>query len=171
MHVILSPQKPPFQIFITPPPPTNKKKQKKNHEIRQFACKISLSAIHHQSSVLIFNTPLLPYAPTANQSYPLIFKISPGPFLRNCGLQPQAEKLWHNHVRIQRRTGVRTPLQSHKAVGFLSNVGIYPMEMHKAAKPTFNAGLPGKRHLYGVSQAGRRWPAFDNIWTPTPLIN
>ena len=33
---------------------------------------------------------------------------------------------------------------------------------HKATKPAI-IGTPVKRHLYGVSLAGRRWPVYSGI--------
>ena len=36
--------------------------------------------------------------------------------------------------------GVRTPLENHKDIGFLSNTGLDPLENHKAIKPAFNVG-------------------------------
>ena len=47
------------------------------------------------------------------------------------------------HKPIQRGGGhvVRTPLKTHKAIGFLSNTGPIPLENHKATKPAFNVGL------------------------------
>ena len=36
--------------------------------------------------------------------------------------------------------GVRTPLENHKNIGFLSNTGPDPLKNHKATKPAFNVG-------------------------------
>ena len=59
--------------------------------------------------------------------------------------------------------GLDTPhthtLKNHKAIGFLSNTGPDPLEMHKATKPTFNVGPPSARQrnaiFNGVSLVGR----------------
>ena len=51
------------------------------------------------------------------------------------------------------------PLKNHKNIGFLSNTGTDPLKNHKATKPAFNVGQssapPAKRHLNGISLAGR----------------
>ena len=36
--------------------------------------------------------------------------------------------------------GLDTPLENHKAIGFLSNTGPESLENHKATKPAFNIG-------------------------------
>ena len=41
------------------------------------------------------------------------------------------------------RYGVQTPLENHKAIGFLSNTCPDPLENHKATKPVFNVGPNG----------------------------
>ena len=47
----------------------------------------------------------------------------------------------------------RTPLENHKTIGFLSNTGLDPLKNHKATKAII--GTPAKRHLKGISLAGR----------------
>ena len=43
------------------------------------------------------------------------------------------------------------PLESHKAIKFLSNTGPDPLENHKATKPAWTIiGSPAIRHLNGV---------------------
>ena len=64
------------------------------------------------------------------------------------------------HVRIQRGgQGVLTPLENHKNIAFLSNIGPDPLKNHNATKAAFIfwaiIGPPAKRHLNGVSLAGR----------------
>ena len=49
--------------------------------------------------------------------------------------------------------GVRTPLENHKNIGFLSNTGPDPFKNHKATKPAFNAGPSSA--LNGVSLVAR----------------
>ena len=46
------------------------------------------------------------------------------------------------------------PLKNHKNIGFLSNTGPGPLKNHKATKPAV-IYTPAKRHLKGVSLAGR----------------
>ena len=57
------------------------------------------------------------------------------------------------------RGGSGLPLKNHKNIGFSSNTGLDPRKNHKATKPAFNVGslsaTPAKRHLNGVSLAGR----------------
>ena len=51
------------------------------------------------------------------------------------------------------------PLKNHKNIEFLSNTGPDPLKNHKDTKPALNVGPsngpPAKRHLNGVSLAGR----------------
>ena len=45
------------------------------------------------------------------------------------------------HARIQKGWGdwgPDTPLENNKAVWFLRNTGMYPLEFHKALQPTFS---------------------------------
>ena len=58
--------------------------------------------------------------------------------------------------------GVRTPLKTHKNIGFHSNTGPNPLKNQKAIKPVFNVGpssqfivTPAQCYLNGVSLAGR----------------
>ena len=49
-------------------------------------------------------------------------------------------------------------------------------ENHKATRPTklqrwAIIGPPTKRHLNGISLAGRLWPNFSGIWILCPLFN
>ena len=48
------------------------------------------------------------------------------------------------------------PLKNHKNIGFLSKTGLNPLENHKATIQCWAIiGPPAKRHLNGVSLAGR----------------
>ena len=50
------------------------------------------------------------------------------------------------------------PLENYKNIGFLCNTGRDSLKNHKATKPALHVaiiGPPAKRHLNGVSQAGR----------------
>ena len=64
-------------------------------------------------------------------------------------------------------TAPPTPEKSQN-IGFLSNTGPDPLKNHKATKPAFQfwalIGTPAKRHLNGVSLAGRWWPADSGIF-------
>ena len=51
--------------------------------------------------------------------------------------------------------------KTHKNIGCLSNTGPDPLKNYKATKPAFT---------FGVSLAGRRWPAYSDIWILPPLI-
>ena len=54
-------------------------------------------------------------------------------------------------------TGVRTPLENHKNIGFLSNTGPDPLTQSYQASIQCWAIIspPAKRHFNGVSLAGR----------------
>ena len=75
--------------------------------------------------------------------------------------------------------GVRTPtpsLKNPKYIGFLSNTSLYPLENHNATKPYIIQGWatinpPVKRHVNGITLAGRWWSAFSGTWILYPLIN
>ena len=41
---------------------------------------------------------------------------------------------------LEGEKGVGTPLKNHKNIGFLSNTGPEPLNIHKATKPAFNVG-------------------------------
>ena len=84
----------------------------------------------------------------------------------------------YTHAQIQMRGGggrrIRTPLENHKSIGFLSNTCPDPLKNHKAAKPAFIVGhhrLASETPLNGVSLAGRCWPANSGIWILSLLIN
>ena len=49
------------------------------------------------------------------------------------------------------------PLESHKAIGFLSNTGPDPLKSHKTAKPAFNVGPLSPRQRNAISMAFRWW--------------
>ena len=52
--------------------------------------------------------------------------------------------------------GVRAQLDNHKTKGFLSNTGLDPLKNHKVNIQCWAIiGTPAKRHLNGVSLAGR----------------
>ena len=63
--------------------------------------------------------------------------------------------------------GSDPPLKNYKNIGFLGDTGPDPLKKHKATKPAFKVGppaarqrnaiigTPAKRHLNGVSLAGR----------------
>ena len=61
------------------------------------------------------------------------------------------------------------PLENYKNIGFLNNTGPDPLKNHKATKPALNVG-PSAAHqrnaVFGVSLAGRWWPAFSAILDP-----
>ena len=64
--------------------------------------------------------------------------------------------------------GLDTPphthtLKNHKNIGFQSNTGPDPMTNHKAIKPAFNVG-PSSVRQQNALLAGRRWPAYSDIW-------
>ena len=64
------------------------------------------------------------------------------------------------------------PLKNHKNKGFFSNTGPDPLKNHKASIQCWAIiGSPAKRHLNGVSLAGRCWPIYSDIWIINPLIN
>ena len=68
-------------------------------------------------------------------------------------------------MRGSREKGAATPpppWKSHKNIGFLSTTGPDHLKNHKTTKPAFDIG-PAKRHLIGVSLAGRWWIAFSGI--------
>ena len=57
----------------------------------------------------------------------------------------------HVHARIQSGgQGVWTPLGNHKAIGFLSNTGLHPLENHKTTKPAFNVGALSVRQRNAI---------------------
>ena len=63
---------------------------------------------------------------------------------------------------------VRTPHKITKIKGFLAILVRIPWKIKKATKPEFMQcsniiDMPAKRHLNGVSLAGRWWPAFSGI--------
>ena len=64
------------------------------------------------------------------------------------------------HVRIQRGggQGVRTPLKTHKNIGFLSKSGPDPLEKHKDTDPAFDVGPLSARQRNAISMAFR-WQA------------
>ena len=66
------------------------------------------------------------------------------------------------------------PLKNHKNIGFLSNIGLDPLKITKL--PSHHSMLchrqhTAKRHLNGVSLAGRCWPAYSGIFILPFLIN
>ena len=72
--------------------------------------------------------------------------------------------------------GVRTPLKNlKKYIGFHSNTGRsgFP-EIAQGYKSSIQCwaiiGTPAKRHLNGVSLAGRWWPSFSSIYMLSPFI-
>ena len=83
---------------------------------------------------------------------------------------------WSSHVRIQRGGGVRTPpLSSYKNIGFFSNtilvrIPLKSQSYQSSIQCWTSIGPPAKRHLNGVSLAGRLWPANSGIWILPPLI-
>ena len=64
--------------------------------------------------------------------------------------------------------------ENDKYKGFLFNTGQDPLKNHTYFKPAFNVlcwaiiGPPAKRHLHGVSLAGRQWLAFNGICILSP---
>ena len=50
-----------------------------------------------------------------------------------------------HHALIQRGGGAGGggggPPNNHKNIGFVSNIGLDPLKIHKATKPAFNIGL------------------------------
>ena len=79
------------------------------------------------------------------------------------------------HARIQRGGGQGL---LHKNIGSLSNIGTDPLEKkHKATKKPARIqcwaiiGTPAKRHLNGVSLAGRRRSAYSGALILSPLID
>ena len=48
--------------------------------------------------------------------------------------------------RSRVKEGVRTHLENHKAIGFLINTGLDPMENHKDTETASNAGPPSACH-------------------------
>ena len=72
------------------------------------------------------------------------------------------------HGRIQGSGPLPLPEKSQN-IRFPCNSGPDPLKNHKATKPAF-IGPPAKRHLNGVSLAGRWWPIYSGIWILYPLI-
>ena len=77
--------------------------------------------------------------------------------------------------RLVRRPRVRgqgselPPLENYKNIGFLSNTCPdleKSQSYHIRIQSWAITGTPAKRHLNGVSLAGRCWPAFSGIWLP-----
>ena len=69
------------------------------------------------------------------------------------GAGTQIKKSWTDPEGGQ---GVWTPLENHKNIGFLGNTGPDPLKNHKASIQFWAIiGMPAKRHLNGVSLAGR----------------
>ena len=68
--------------------------------------------------------------------------------------------------------GSGPPLKNHKNIGFLCNTGPDPekSQNYQARMQSWVIiGTPAKRHLNGVSLAGRCWPTFSGIiWIPSP---
>ena len=61
-------------------------------------------------------------------------------------------------------------LKNHKAIGFLSNIGVDPLENHKTTKPAFNVGpLPAKRHLMAFRWWVDNGPLLVIFGYPSPL--
>ena len=67
------------------------------------------------------------------------------------------------------------PLKNRKNIGFLSNTGLDLLKFSKFSKLSEASiqwlaiiGTQAKRHLNGVSFAGRCWPAFSGIWILSP---
>ena len=46
--------------------------------------------------------------------------------------------------------GTPPPLENHKAIGFLINTGLVPMENHKATKTAFNVWPPWTRQQNAI---------------------
>ena len=46
--------------------------------------------------------------------------------------------------------GLRTPLENHKNIGVLSNIGPDPLKSHKATKPAFNVGPSSARQRNAI---------------------
>ena len=70
--------------------------------------------------------------------------------------------------------GSGLPLKNHKTIGFSSTTGTDPLKNHKVTKPALKLaiiGMTAKRHLNGVSLAGRCWSAYSGIWIVSPFIN
>ena len=64
-------------------------------------------------------------------------------------------------------------LKNHKNIGFLSNTGPDPKKWQSyqaSIQCRVIIGTPAKRHLNGVSLAGRWWPAYSGIWMFPLLI-
>ena len=70
--------------------------------------------------------------------------------------------------------GPDNPLKNHINIGFLSNTGPDPLKKSQNFQASIECwgiiGTPAKRHLNGVSLAGRRWPVLSDIWI-LPLSN
>ena len=64
------------------------------------------------------------------------------------------------------------PLTREKSqnIVFPNNTRPDPLKKYKVTKPAFNVPT-AKRHLNGVSLAGRCWPAYGGIWIVSLLIN
>ena len=65
------------------------------------------------------------------------------------------------------------PMENYKNIGFLSKTCLDPLEISRLPSSIqcwAIIGPPAKRHLNGVSLAGRRWPAYSGIWIHPPLI-
>ena len=70
--------------------------------------------------------------------------------------------------------GPDSPLKNHKNIGFLSTTGPDPLKITKplSQHPCWAiTRTPAKRHLNGVSLAGRLWPAYSGIWVLFLLID
>ena len=63
---------------------------------------------------------------------------------------------------------LRTPLlKNHKTIGFLATLVQIPWKIIKLPSQIHCRaviGTPAKRHLNGVSLAGRSWPAYIAVW-------
>ena len=81
----------------------------------------------------------------------------------------------HGRIHRGRGQGVRTrppPPKNHQNIGVLSNTGPDPLKITKLPSQYSIwaiIGTSAKRHLNGVSLAGRRWPAFSGILDPSFL--
>ena len=72
--------------------------------------------------------------------------------------------------------GIRTPPEKSQNIGFPSNTGPDPgPEKSQGYQAIIQCwaiiGTPAKRHLNGVSLAGRCWPTYGDVWIIFLLIN
>ena len=57
-------------------------------------------------------------------------------------------------------------LNNHNNIGFVSNTGPDPLKITKLTGKQAFIGTPAKRHLNGVSLAGRCWSAYSGFLDP-----